>query len=227
MITFRNVLVCVACTASGKLVAPNRLRRVVSSAAFPAGRIVLVVAAAVDAVMFAAAVVTPVASVAAALKAFRAAAVLEGLAGEWVCAFPLPLCSAMLTLPAPNRLRRLVSSAAFPTGRIVMFPAVVAAAVDAVMFPAVVAAAVDAVMFPAVVTVASVAATLSGVVVTLVVSMGVLESPAPNRLRRVVSSAAFPAGRIVLVVAAAVDAVMFAAAVVTPVASVAAALSGV
>ncbi|KAF2598256.1 hypothetical protein F2Q68_00012623 [Brassica cretica] len=82
----------------------------------------------------------------------------------------------VLLSPAPNRLRRLVSSAAFPTGRIVMFPAVVAAAVDAVMFPAVVAAAVDAVMFPAVVTVASVAATLSGVVVTLVVSMGVLES---------------------------------------------------
>ncbi|KAF3499878.1 hypothetical protein F2Q69_00044261 [Brassica cretica] len=53
--------------------------------------------------------------------------------------------------------------AAFPAGKIVMFPAVVAAAVDAVMFPAVV-------------TVASVASTLSGVVVTLVVSMGVLES---------------------------------------------------
>uniref|UniRef100_A0A0D3AW37 Uncharacterized protein n=1 Tax=Brassica oleracea var. oleracea TaxID=109376 RepID=A0A0D3AW37_BRAOL len=31
-------------------------------------------------------------------EAFRAAAVLEGLAGEWACAFPLPLCSAMLTL---------------------------------------------------------------------------------------------------------------------------------
>ncbi|KAF2581872.1 hypothetical protein F2Q68_00002170 [Brassica cretica] len=50
----------------------------------------------------------------------------------------------------------MVSSAAFPAGRIVL----------------VVAAAVDAVMFPTVVTVASVAATLSGIVVTSVVSMG-------------------------------------------------------
>ncbi|KAF2607245.1 hypothetical protein F2Q68_00044029 [Brassica cretica] len=58
----------------------------------------------------------------------------------------------------PNRLRRVVSSAAFPAGRIVL----------------VVSAAVYAVMFPAVVTVASVAATLSGVVVTSVVSLGVL-----------------------------------------------------
>ncbi|KAF3544589.1 hypothetical protein DY000_02010458 [Brassica cretica] len=80
-------------------------------------------------------------------------------------------------------------------------------------------------MFPAVVTLASVAATLSGVVVTSKVSMGVLLSPAPNRLRRVVSSAAFPAVRIVLDVAAAVDAVMFSEAVT--VASVAATLSGV
>ncbi|KAF3507990.1 hypothetical protein F2Q69_00002458 [Brassica cretica] len=53
----------------------------------------------------------------------------------------------------------MVSSAAFPAGRIVL----------------VVAAAVDAVVFPTVVTVASVAATLSGVVVT---SMGVLLSGA-------------------------------------------------
>ncbi|KAF3486685.1 hypothetical protein F2Q69_00053602 [Brassica cretica] len=79
-------------------------------------------------------------------EAFRAAAVLEGLAGEWA--------------PPPNRLRRVVSSAVFPAGRIVL----------------VVAAAVDAVMFPAVVTVSSMAATLSGVVVTSVVSMGVLLS---------------------------------------------------
>ena len=50
----------------------------------------------------------------------------------------------------------MISSAAFPAERIVL----------------VVAAAVDAVMFPTVVTVASVAATLGGVVVTLVVSMG-------------------------------------------------------
>ncbi|KAF2602404.1 hypothetical protein F2Q70_00026337 [Brassica cretica] len=57
------------------------------------------------------------------------------------------------TMIAPNRLRRVVSSAAFPARRIVL----------------VVAAAVDAVMFPTVVTVASMAATLSGVVVT---SMG-------------------------------------------------------
>ena len=51
----------------------------------------------------------------------------------------------------------MVSSAAFPAGKIVL----------------VVAAVVDDVMFPAVVTVASVAATLSGVVVTSVVTMGV------------------------------------------------------
>ncbi|KAF3557784.1 hypothetical protein F2Q69_00016324 [Brassica cretica] len=49
--------------------------------------------------------------------------------------------------PAPNKLRRVVSSAAFPAWRIVL----------------VVAAVVDAVMFPTFVTVASVAATLSGV----------------------------------------------------------------
>ncbi|KAF2559034.1 hypothetical protein F2Q68_00014248 [Brassica cretica] len=57
------------------------------------------------------------------------------------------------TEPTPNRLRRVVSSGAFPAGRIVL----------------VVAAAVDAVMFPTAVTVASVAAMLSGVVVTSVV----------------------------------------------------------
>ncbi|KAF3576209.1 hypothetical protein DY000_02030178 [Brassica cretica] len=54
---------------------------------------------------------------------------------------------------------------------------------------------------------------------------GFTKQPAPNRLRRVVSSAAFPAGRIVLVVAAAVDAVMFP--MFVTVASVAATLRGV
>ncbi|KAF2586687.1 hypothetical protein F2Q70_00036119 [Brassica cretica] len=64
----------------------------------------------------------------------------------------ISVVAGILSLISPNRLRRVVSSAAFPAGRIVL---VVAAAV---------------------VTVASVAATLSGVVVTSVVSMGVLLS---------------------------------------------------